>query len=370
MANLFKYRFIQTLREKGNMFWGLAFPIILGTFFYFAFGSLGTETWNNIPVAVVEASSNEAFSQYMDALDGDLLDITCMSEQEAENALQEGTVTGIFYEETEPSLTVAANGMEETMLSSLMDSYAKNASMIADILQTHPENLQTVLSELSDYSSFTENSSLGGRTYDNVLDYFFALIAMGCFYGSFLGISLANENMANMSPLGARRSSAPVSKLKLVAVDMGTGFLIHFINVVLLLCYLNFVLKIDFSGNWGGMLLICLLGTLTGVSFGIAVGCAGRLKAGMKTFLAVVCPLITCFLAGLMFGNIKQLIEQTCPVINRINPATLISDAFYYLIVYNDSGKLAINLITLAVISLGLASLAFFSMRRERYDSI
>ena len=42
MANLFKYRFIQTLREKGNMFWGLAFPIILGTFFYFAFGSLGT----------------------------------------------------------------------------------------------------------------------------------------------------------------------------------------------------------------------------------------------------------------------------------------------------------------------------------------
>ena len=251
MANLFKYRFIQTLREKGNMFWGLAFPIILGTFFYFAFGSLGTETWNNIPVAVVEASSNEAFSQYMDALDGDLLDITCMSEQEAENALQEGTVTGIFYEETEPSLTVAANGMEETMLSSLMDSYAKNASMIADILQTHPENLQTALSELSDYSSFTENSSLGGRTYDNVLDYFFALIAMGCFYGSFLGISLANENMANMSPLGARRSSAPVSKLKLVAVDMGTGFLIHFINVVLLLCYLNFVLKIDFSGELG-----------------------------------------------------------------------------------------------------------------------
>ena len=158
MANLFKYRFIQTLREKGNMFWGLAFPIILGTFFYFAFGSLGTETWNNIPVAVVEASSNEAFSQYMDALDGDLLDITCMSEQEAENALQEGTVIGIFYEETEPSLTVAANGMEETMLSSLMDSYAKNASMIADILQTHPENLQTALSELSDYSSFTENS--------------------------------------------------------------------------------------------------------------------------------------------------------------------------------------------------------------------
>ena len=35
MANLFKYRFIQTLREKGNMFWGLAFPIILGTFFLF-----------------------------------------------------------------------------------------------------------------------------------------------------------------------------------------------------------------------------------------------------------------------------------------------------------------------------------------------
>ena len=231
MGNLLKYRLIQTLRETGCMFWGLAFPIILGTFFYVAFGHLGTETWENIPTAIVERTPNEAFSQYMEALEDELLVLTPMTEQEAEEALTQGTVTGIFYEDTAPSLAVASNGIKETMLSSLMDSYTKNAGMIADIAEHHPENLENALNTLSDYSAFTENASLGGRTYDDILDYFFALIAMACFYGSFLGMSLANQNMANISALGARRSISPVSKLKIVAVDMGTGFLVHFINV-------------------------------------------------------------------------------------------------------------------------------------------
>ena len=42
MIYLFKYRFLQTIRNVGNMFWGLFFPIILGTLFYIAFGNLGT----------------------------------------------------------------------------------------------------------------------------------------------------------------------------------------------------------------------------------------------------------------------------------------------------------------------------------------
>ena len=39
MLHLLKYRFIQTVRDYPIMFWALAFPLILGTFFYFSFGS-------------------------------------------------------------------------------------------------------------------------------------------------------------------------------------------------------------------------------------------------------------------------------------------------------------------------------------------
>ena len=39
MLFLFKYRFLQTIREFSIMFWALGFPIILGTLFYFSFGT-------------------------------------------------------------------------------------------------------------------------------------------------------------------------------------------------------------------------------------------------------------------------------------------------------------------------------------------
>ena len=50
----FKYSFLLLIRNKVELFWLLAFPIILGTFFYFAFGNLydTTERFSEIPVAV------------------------------------------------------------------------------------------------------------------------------------------------------------------------------------------------------------------------------------------------------------------------------------------------------------------------------
>ena len=59
MLHLLKYRFIQTVRDYPIMFWALAFPLILGTFFYFSFGSAGLDgtgdyEWDPIKVAIIE----------------------------------------------------------------------------------------------------------------------------------------------------------------------------------------------------------------------------------------------------------------------------------------------------------------------------
>ena len=53
-----------------------------------------------------------------------------MESSEAVQALEDGTVSGIFYEEENPFLTVAGSGIEETLLSSLMESFDRNASIL------------------------------------------------------------------------------------------------------------------------------------------------------------------------------------------------------------------------------------------------
>ncbi len=61
-----KYTLLNLLRDKGQVFWCVAFPLLLGTMFHFAFGGLGSgESFSAIPVAVVmQEESSELRSMF------------------------------------------------------------------------------------------------------------------------------------------------------------------------------------------------------------------------------------------------------------------------------------------------------------------
>lgn len=101
MLFLFKYRFLQTVRDLPIMFWALAFPLILATLFYFSFGraglsATGESKWEAVKVCVIDHSP--AFSSFLQSMDGDALNIpaVCLRKRGAPNA-DEGTIAGIYY---------------------------------------------------------------------------------------------------------------------------------------------------------------------------------------------------------------------------------------------------------------------------------
>lgn len=380
MLHLFKYRFIQIIRNYSTMFWALAFPLILGTFFYLSFGSLGLEgtgesNWDEIKVAVItEDDSSEnarAFASFLASMDGEMLNIQDITrESDALNALNEETILGIYYVKETPSLTVAKNDISESILTSILENYNQNAAMFEKIAATHPENLTKAAAAMEDYRQTTAEVSLGGKDMNPNVQYFFALIAYACLSGAFLGIQSSVDGQANLSALGARRSITPTHKLTLVLTDMAVLFLIHFFNILILCLYVSKVLGISLGDNTGALLLVDLMGSMIGVCFGIAIGCLTRMSYGLKTGITVLCTLLPGFLAGLMFGNMKNIIELHCPVINRINPAAVLSDAFYCMGIYNDMKRFTRCLVILAVMCVLFLTAAFLSIRRERYDSI
>ena len=380
MLHLLKYRFIQTVRDYPIMFWALAFPLILGTFFYFSFGSAGLDgtgdyEWDPIKVAIIEedlSSKNaESFQAFLEKLEPDTLDIQDISsESDAIKALKEETILGIYYVDDIPSLSVGKNGINESILSSLLKNYNQNAAMIQKIAMTHPEKMDAAIEAMKDYHPETRNESLGGKTLDPNVQYFFALIAYACLSGAFLGVRSSLDSQANLSALGARRSITPTHKLKLILIDMTVLFIIHFINILVLNLYLIKVLGISLGDNIGALLVVDFMGSMIGVSLGIAFGCLGKLSTDMKLGLTVAITLIPGFLAGLMFGNMKNIIELHCPIINRLNPAAVLSDAFYCMSVYNDAHRFARSIGILAIMSALFLLIAYLGIRRERYDSI
>ena len=118
------------------------------------------------------------------------------------------------------------------------------------------------------------------------------------------------------------------------------------------------------------MLLISFLGSLIGVSMGIFVGSLGKMKEGIKIGIILGISMVCSFLSGLMNNTMKDLVEKNAPFLNRINPAALISDAFYCINVYNDPARYYRNVLTLAGMSAALVFASFLLIRRNRYDSI
>lgn len=368
MGKLYKFSLLETVRNKTEMFWPLVFPLILATLFYFTFG-LNTDTEMSPVAAAVVKGGNTFFETFLEQMDGTALTLQEMEEEEALEALRDGNIEGIFYSGVQPSLKVAGTEINESILGMLLNTYLQSQRLIEEIGKSDLLKLPQAMGAISDYQSYVEPVSTGGNTLDDGIAYFFALIGMACLFGAFNGMTAASNLRADQSALAARRSIVPVSRMKLVVSEMLAVFTVQFFNICVLLLYLHFGLHISFGQKWPLLIPVCILGSMTGVSFGIFIGCQ-KMKEGIKTGILVGGSLLMSFLAGLMMGDMKDIIERHMPILNRINPAALISNAFYSISVYENPVRYGVNLLLLAAITAALTCVSFMKLGRERYDSI
>ena len=374
MLHLMKYNLMVKIKCVNVVFWPLVFPLILGTLFYFAFGSMEEADFETVQTIVVkEADADPVFLEFLETMETDeshLVEVREMPGEEARLALEEKKASGIYFVGETPALTVAGSGISESILESLLENYENGKQTLLLAAEKHPEGMQNAMEQMGAYEELVEQVSLGGTTTNGNAQFFYALIAMACLYGAFIGMDAAFSIQANLTALAARRCVTPTHKLKLVLTEMLSCFLLHYLNVLILLAYLRFVLRQEFYGQMPQMLLISLIGSMMGVSMGIFIGGIGKMKEGVKVGVLLAVSMTGSFLAGLMSADMKYLVERNFPIVNRLNPAAVITDAFYCINVYDDPVRFSRSLVTLAVMCVILTLASFLLIRRERYDSI
>ena len=176
MLHLIKYNILVKLRNFNMTFWPLVFPLILGTFFFFAFGHLNDADFETVQVALVrETTSNPLFDFYLEQVqksDSDLINIHELTEQKALAALKNKEISGIYYTGMTPSLTINAHGIPESILQSILESYNNSLHTIRTILKTHPSGLLNGLTQMIDTRNLVQEVSLGGKTIDGNSQFF------------------------------------------------------------------------------------------------------------------------------------------------------------------------------------------------------
>lgn len=375
----FYYYLKSILRQKETLCWTLLFPIALGTLFFAAFSGLSEdESLNTIPVAAVLEEEDIALKSLLEVLgepgEEQFLEVTYATEEEALSLLEQKKIIGILHGGNPATLSVSAQmnnmQMEQSILSAIVDQYNAIYDGIENVAMTNPEKVEAVIRKLSEGTNYNEEITYTDGTMDEMVSYFFNLIAMTCLYSSMTGLQIAIRNQANLSSLGARRSLSPTHKLISIFGEITASCLFQSVLVWISLFYLNFVLKVNFGSQFGYMMLASLVGCIFGISFGFFVGCIGKMEEAIKLGILMVITMFNCFLSGLMVQNMRIQVERVCPWYNKINPAALISDSFYALSVFQSHDRYFKNLATLFVMAVCLCVAGFFIVRREKYAAL
>ena len=191
-----------------------------------------------------------------------------------------------------------------------------------------------------------------------------------CLYGGILGIVAINQNLANMSNNGKRVAVSPTSKGKLIFSSVLASYITQLIGISLLFVYTIFVLKVDYGNNLPLIILLALVGCLAGLSLGVAIATVFKANENLKTGIVISITMLGCFLSGMMGITMKYIIDKNVPIINKLNPASMITDGFYSLYYYDTLDRFYFNVASLLIFAFVMIGLSMFSLRRQKYDSI
>lgn len=377
-----KYEFLQNIRAKSLILWLILFPIVLGTFFKIAFSGIyeTTTVFAAVPIAVVENGDNTIFKEIMALLsdsDNALFEIEYADEEAALKMLEERQISGIIYVDEKLSIAVSpddtgssAERIRRTIIKSFVEQYNSYRSIIDDTIANSPEKLSEVVSALSESINCNENIPLTNGNHDNMLSYYYNLIAMVALLGSDLGLNIAVSSQGNLSAIGARKCCSPTKKLVSIISSMIGCITVQTVCIIIAVSFLAFVLKVDFGSKLHMVYLAGAVGGMMGVSFGFAVGSVGRLSLNAKSAITTAFSLICCFFSGLMVGNMKAVVSTYAPWFNEINPAAVVSDSLYCLNFYDDYTRYTQKIVTMLIMTVIFTMIGFFLTRRRKYASL
>lgn len=384
----FKYSLKTLLKNKMLLFWTFAFPIVLGTFFYMAFSNIEkTETLDAFDIAIVNNNDfnenilfKEAFKSLSDKTnDNYLFNIKYVNLNEAKNLLGEEKIVGyLYFSNDNVNVTVNSSGIDETVLRFVTNELLSKKEMINTLVEVNyakavsdadlNEIYKEAINIINNSDVTLNNISNKNLSYTNIE--YYTLIAMSALYGAMISITVINYKLPNMNSVGKRCSISPLNKKTLLISSLLASYLVQIVGLLILFIFMLLVMHVDFGNNGLLVLLLGLVGSLTGLSLGIFIGSVIKTNENAKTGILISITMLWCFLSGMMGITMKYVIDKNVPIINKINPAALLTDGFYALYYYDTLNRYVMDVISLVIISLVLILLSLGSLRRQKYDSI
>lgn len=377
MWHVFKNKFKVLLRSPSLTFWNLAFPIILGTFFFLAFSNITkNESFNPVNIGIIDNENyqnEKSFKTLIESISKDdnskIFNVTYNNEDEIKTLLESNKIVGYYQVTDTIELIINKNGIDQSIMKTVVDNYYQTFNVIKDIIDYNPALINdNIITEINNDISYFNN--INPTNTDITVIFFYSLIGMVCMFASFYGIEAIKESEANMSSIGKRVVVSPINKFKNLLGSILAGWIIEIIEIGIILFYLVGILKINFGSQIGPIILLMMIGSFAGISFGAMIGSSNKLSENTKVGISLSIIMTFSTLAGMMSSEILFFIKRNIPILSYINPVSLITDSLRALYSYSDLTVYYNNISYLLIFSIIMIIVTFIFIRRKKYDSI
>ena len=387
---MFTHNFIYSLKvllkNKMLIFWTFVFPILLGIFFNMAFSDIEkNEKLDIINIAIIDSESSdnvfkETFKKFND--ETQMFNINYTNLEDAKKLLENKKITGYIIPNDNINITVSSNGVNETILKYVVDEINSNKEISKDLSKIEIDNQIKEGNYNIDYQKIYKNinnlfssntvklNNISNKNLSYTMIEYYTLIAMTCLYGGIISMFITNYKLANMNSIGKRTSISPIHKGKMLLGSLLASYIIQLLGITLLFIFTIFVLKVDYGNNLLLVILLAICGSLAGLSLGVMVATTIKSNENTKTGILIAITMLGCFLSGMMGITMKYIVDKNIPIINKINPASMITDGFYSLYYYDTLDRFFFNIISLLLFSIIMFIISYNDLRRQKYDNI
>lgn len=359
-SHVFKNTFKLILRQKELLFWAFLFPIILAGLFKMTLANLDNEDQFE-PIKVAYIEKDEQVNMILESLDGEVFDLEKITPNQVDEILED-VVAVIDY----PKMTIKENGLEASIVESVLNQIKQTSSTLAQI--NDPTQIGEVLTQLNSSTSHFVSTQQKEMKFSNT--YFYTLLGMQSVYGYMFGLQIIYYFEANLSTHAKRQAVAPIKKSTALFSSILVGWIIQVMIMLVAMLIMRFGLGVGFGQQTWPIVLLIAVGSWVGVVLGVVIGTSNKKSIDTKVGIGISVSMLMSFLAGMMVAQIRPLIERTVPLLAKINPVHVITNALYSLYYYQSLDKFFGYLINLIFIGLALSALGLYLIRGKTYDSL
>ena len=383
-----KYNLKILFRNKALLFWTFIFPIILGTFFKLAFSNIeNSEELKTIDIAVIDSDNYQNNVIFKDALlelskEPKLFNLKVTDLNNAKKMLEDNKISGyLTFEQGAVDITINRNGINETIIKYVVDEIQSESVIINDLVnralseennKDKPINYEKIYQEalsISQDNAIKLNNISNSNLSYTMIEYY-TLIAMSALYGALISMFIINKTNPTTDSVGKRVSVSSISKSSLIISGLLASYIVQLIGLATLFGYTIFALKVDYGSKILPVIFLGIISSFAGLSLGTFIASMLKTNENTKTGILISLTMLFCFLSGMMGITMKYIIDKYVPIINKINPASMITDGLYSLYYYNTLDRYYFNIISLIIFSLVLILISLNRLRRQKYDSI